>query len=37
MNWDAECEMARDVREHKELYEAAVASPDDEGDQQDEL
>jgi len=29
MNWDAEQDMARDVRENKDLYEAFAATPDD--------
>ncbi len=29
MNWDAEREMSRDVKENKELYEAFAASPED--------
>lgn len=29
MNWNAEKDMARDVAENKELYEAMAASPDD--------
>jgi hypothetical protein len=29
MNWEAERDMARDVRENKELYEALAASPED--------
>jgi len=30
MNWESEQDMAEDVRENKELYEACAASPDDE-------
>ena len=29
MNWESERDMAQDVRENKELYEACAASPDD--------
>jgi hypothetical protein len=28
MDWEAEREMARDVRENQELYEAFAATPD---------
>lgn len=30
MNWDSEREMARDVEENKELYEALADDPDEE-------
>lgn len=30
MNWDSERDMARDVKENEELYEAFAATPDDE-------
>jgi len=32
MNWDAEKDMARDVEQNSELYEAMAASPNDETD-----
>lgn len=30
MNWDSEREMARDVEENEELYEALADEPDEE-------
>lgn len=30
MNWDSERDMARDVKENEDLYEAFAATPDDE-------
>ena len=33
MNWEAEREMARDVQENEDLYQAFAATPDDDAEE----